>query len=64
MKPHGWRRHAPWLVPVALLFLSVLLLGLKWNSEVADPEFTDLQVPATVLPDDASPAAIGSDRAR
>jgi serine/threonine-protein kinase len=64
MKPHGWRRHAPWLVPVALLCLSVLLLGLKWNSEVADPEFTDLQVPATVLPDDASPAAIGSGRAR
>jgi serine/threonine protein kinase len=30
-----WRRHAPWLVPVALLLISVAALGIKWRYDAA-----------------------------
>jgi serine/threonine-protein kinase len=45
-----WRRHAAWLVPTVLLFLSVLVLGLMWNREAAVPTFPELQIPETMMP--------------
>jgi serine/threonine protein kinase len=54
--PAGWRpeqtartwpqRHAPWLVPAALLLLVVLGLGIVWNRQQPTVEFPELQVPA------------------
>jgi serine/threonine-protein kinase len=46
-----WRRHAPWLVPVALLLLSVGALALKWRSDAAQPAFPELNLPAATVPD-------------
>jgi serine/threonine-protein kinase len=42
-----WRRHAPWLVPVALLLLSVLALGIKWNRDAVGPAFPKWRIPAS-----------------
>jgi serine/threonine protein kinase len=42
-----WRRHAPWLVPVVLLLLSVLALGIKWNRDAVGPAFPEMQIPAS-----------------
>jgi serine/threonine-protein kinase len=54
--PAGWtpvaarstwpQRHAPWLVPAALLLLFVLGLGIVWNRQQPVVEFPELQVPA------------------
>jgi hypothetical protein len=48
-----WRRHAPWVVPVVLLFVSVLVLGIKWRQESATPALPELRLPGTanVKPD-------------
>ena len=53
-----WRRHAPWLVPVALLLLSVLALGIKWNRDAAGPALPEWQVPgstSTTSTEDGAP---------
>jgi serine/threonine protein kinase len=52
--PAGWsvgptrttwlRRHAPWLVPAALLVLSVLGMGVYWNRSQPAAEFPALQI--------------------
>jgi serine/threonine protein kinase len=42
------RRHAPWLVPVALLLISVAALGIKWHFDAPAPVFSDLQVPSEI----------------
>ncbi len=47
-----WRRHAAWLVPTVLLFLSVLILGVRWNREAVAPAFPKLQIPETMTPTD------------
>ena len=52
-RPTWWRRHAPWLVSVALLLLSVLALGIKWHSEA-----TPTTLPALQIPSSTSPAAV------
>lgn len=41
----GWQKHAPWLVTTALLFATVLGLGIWWNAGQKDPVFTELQIP-------------------
>jgi serine/threonine-protein kinase len=55
-RPTWWRRHAPWIVPVTLLLLSVLMLGVKWRIESAPTAFPELQTPVAT-----SPAAAGDD---
>lgn len=40
----GLRRHAPWLVPLVLLLLSVLGLGIWWSRAATTPDFPDLRV--------------------
>lgn len=43
------RRHAPWLVPAALLAAIVFGLAIKWHYEAATPPaFSDFQMPAAV----------------
>jgi serine/threonine-protein kinase len=42
----GWRRHAAWAVPVALLLTSVLALELWWSRGETQPEFTELEISA------------------
>jgi serine/threonine-protein kinase len=49
-RPTWWRRHAPWLVPVALMLLGVLALGIKWHSEAVPAAFPGLQIPASTSP--------------
>jgi serine/threonine-protein kinase len=46
-----WRRHAPWLVPVVLLLLSVGALAVKWRSDAAQPAFPELNLPAASAAD-------------
>ncbi len=51
--PVGWstrpreatwlHRHAPWLVPAALLLLSVLALGIVWHRQQPPPAFPELR---------------------
>jgi hypothetical protein len=43
-----WRRHVPWLVPTALLFLIVLVLGIVWNRNTTVQDFPELRVPASL----------------
>jgi serine/threonine protein kinase len=45
-----WRRHAPWLIPAALLLAIVLVLGIVWRRETSTPDFPKLQVPASLKP--------------
>ncbi len=49
--PTGWRRHAPWLIPAAVLLAAVLALGIKWHREAATPAFTELQIPPALEQD-------------
>jgi serine/threonine-protein kinase len=39
-----FRRHAPWLVPAALLAAIVFGLAIKWHFDVTTPAFTELQL--------------------
>jgi serine/threonine-protein kinase len=55
-RPTWWRRHAPWIVPVVLLLLSVLALGIKWNRDATGPAF-----PALRIPDSTRPATLNED---
>jgi serine/threonine-protein kinase len=45
-----WRRHAPWVVPMVLLFVSVLVLGVKWRVESTPPAFPELQMSGPTSP--------------
>jgi serine/threonine protein kinase len=54
-KQPAWRRHAPWVIPVVLLLLSVLVLALKWNNEVTPPAFPELQISETMVPTENQP---------
>jgi serine/threonine-protein kinase len=49
-----WRGNLTWLVPVALLFVAVLALGLKWHFEATTPAFTELRIPPAVEQDKAT----------
>jgi serine/threonine protein kinase len=53
-----WRRHAPWIVPAALLLLIVLVLGIVWHGEASPPAFQDqeLMIPAALKQQDAPKA--------
>jgi serine/threonine-protein kinase len=46
--PRGtwWRRHAPWLVPIVLLLISVAALGIKWRFDAVAPALPELNLPA------------------
>jgi serine/threonine-protein kinase len=52
-RPSWWRRHAPWIVTVALLLMSVLALGLRWRQEAPPPVFPKLQTSAATAPSGA-----------
>jgi serine/threonine-protein kinase len=41
-----WRRHVFWLIPAALLLLTVLALELIWSRQQSTPDFPPLQLPA------------------
>jgi serine/threonine protein kinase len=46
LKQATWfERHAPWLVPAALLLLSVLVLGIVWHRQQPVPAFQELRAP-------------------
>src|SRR6476659_231343 len=51
-----WRRHAPWMIPVALLLVIVLVLGVVWHSETSLPAFQDqeLRIPESMKSNAAS----------
>jgi hypothetical protein len=41
-----WRKHAPWVVPVVLLIVTVAALGIKWHFDAAEaPAFPELRLP-------------------
>ncbi|MGD9635984.1 MAG: serine/threonine-protein kinase [Pirellulales bacterium] len=43
--PTTWlRRHSPWVVPAALLLLSVLVLGIVWHRQQPAPAFQELRL--------------------
>jgi serine/threonine-protein kinase len=44
-QPPWLRRHAPWLVPAALLAATVLGLGIAWSRDETVPEFPELRIP-------------------
>ncbi len=46
-----WRGHRSWVLPVALLLVSVLALGIKWHLEARTPTFTELNIPPVVEED-------------
>jgi hypothetical protein len=46
----GWRWHAPWLVPAALLLLSVLALELWLNQGQEQPTFPELRISGSSAP--------------
>jgi serine/threonine protein kinase len=56
-RPTWWRRHAPWLVPVAILLLGVAALGIKWRSEAVPAAFPELQIPSSTSPAAANEVA-------
>jgi serine/threonine protein kinase len=45
-----WRRHAPWMIPAALLLVIVLVLGIVWHGETSPPAFQDekLRIPESL----------------
>jgi hypothetical protein len=53
-----WQRHAPWMIPAALLLLIVLVLGIVWHGEASPPAFQDqeLRIPASLKQDGESKA--------
>jgi serine/threonine protein kinase len=48
-----WRRHAPWIVPFALLGVIVLILAIVWRKEAEEPSFPELQHPQVLRGDAA-----------
>jgi serine/threonine-protein kinase len=54
--PRGnfWRQHALWLIPFAVLFLTVLILGIIWRRDAAKAQFTDLKLPAVAPAEEES----------
>ncbi len=68
-RPPRLGRHAPWLVPSAMLLVGVLGLALWWNHEATPPAFSELQIPAppATVDDDnleqsAKKSAVGRER--
>jgi serine/threonine-protein kinase len=51
-----WRRHTPWLVPLVLLLMGVLVLALKWRQAAPLPPFPELRIPETILPTSRIPS--------
>jgi serine/threonine protein kinase len=45
-EPSPLSRHLPWMVPAALLLLSVLTLGIVWHQEPETKAFSELRIPA------------------
>ncbi len=45
--PSRLQRHLPWLVPAALLLLSVLTLGIVWHRQQPPTKFPELRLPIT-----------------
>lgn len=56
-----WRRHAAWLVPAALLFVIVLILGIVWHRDVSPAAFPELRVPKA-LKSDLSPRVMPAEQ--
>ncbi len=56
-----WWRHAPWMIPAALLLVIVLVLGIVWHGEASPPAFQDqeLKIPTSLKQNDASNAPPG-----
>lgn len=52
-----WRRQLPWLVPIVLLFVSVLILAIVWNRDASTTTFPDLDFPPSELPSADTAAA-------
>jgi serine/threonine protein kinase len=63
-----WRLHAPWVIPAALLLLSVMALGIYWHSQVVTPQFDELRIPAALkaaaTPSEKTPGAPPSNAAQ
>jgi serine/threonine-protein kinase len=56
------RRHAPWLVPAALLAAIVFGLSIKWHLEAATPPaFSEFRMPAAGEPDMETPDSSGEE---
>jgi serine/threonine protein kinase len=51
-----WRRHAPWIIPAALLLVIVLVLGVVWHGGASPPAFLDqkLRIPESLKSSAAS----------
>ena len=46
--PTQFWRHAPWLIPAALLLVTVLILGIAWHQQTVTTVFPELQIPASL----------------
>jgi hypothetical protein len=59
-----WRRHAPWMIPAALLLLIVLVLGIVWHGEASPPAFQEeeLRIPES-LKSNAAPEDVPANKA-
>ena len=70
--PVGWstrpaerpwfHRHAPWLVPAALLLLSVLALGIVWHRQQPPPAFPELRMERVRCDNAASDSSAANER--
>jgi serine/threonine protein kinase len=51
-----WPRHAPWMIPAALLLVIVLVLGIVWHGQASPPAFQDqkLRIPESLKSNAAS----------
>src|SRR3954463_10835595 len=51
-----WPRHAPWMIPAALLLVIVLVLGIVWHGQASPPAFQDekLRIPESMKQTDSS----------
>jgi hypothetical protein len=60
-----WRRHAPWMIPAALLLVIVLVLGIVWHGEASPPAFQDqkLRIPESMKSNAASETLPNNDAA-
>jgi serine/threonine protein kinase len=62
LKQATWfERHAPWLVPAALLLLSVLTLGIVWHRQQPPPAFPELRTLPLSSADETGQAATNSE---